>query len=166
MPSEGRDLRLKAAEEEREAIAARLGISAVERLEVRLHADRFKGGMRVAGQLEAAIVQPSVISLEPVRQEISEALDRVFLPAGDKAFAGPAGAETFVDLEGEDVPDHFEGLEADLSDLIVETLSLAIDPYPRADGESVEDLGIENDDDDDSSPFSRLRALSKDDPGS
>ena len=34
------------------------------------------------------------------------------------------------------MPDHFEGNEADLSDLIVETLALAVDPYPRAPGES------------------------------
>ena len=51
----------------------------------------------------------------------------------------PASAEVFVDLEGDDMPDHFEGHEADLSDLIVETLALAIDPYPRAPDASLED---------------------------
>ena len=83
---------------------------------------RFRGGMRVTGQLVALIVQPSVVSLEPVTEEIEEPIDRVFLPGGEKAFAGQADAEVFVDLDGEDIPDHFEGNEADLSDLIVETL--------------------------------------------
>ena len=166
MPPKGRDLALAASEEEREAIAAQLAITAVEMLRVRLHADKFRGGFRVKGRLEAVVKQPSVISLEPVRQEIAEDIDRIFLPGGEKPFAGVAGAETFVDLEGDDVPDHFEGPEADLSDLIIETLALAIDPYPRAEGESIGDLGLESSESDDSSPFSRLRALKGNDPGS
>jgi len=75
----------------------------------------------------------------------------------EKAFAGKADAEVFVDLEGDDVPDHFEGNEADLSDLIIETLALGIDPYPRLEGESV---GIAGDPDhEDDSPFAGLKAL-------
>ncbi len=41
------------------------------------------------------------------------------------------------------MPDHFEGNEADLTDLIVETLALAIDPYPREPGRVAGDLGDE-----------------------
>ena len=49
--------------------------------------------------------------------------------------AEPApGAEVFVDLEGEDLPDHFDGPEADLSEWLIETLALALDPYPRKPG--------------------------------
>lgn len=165
MPSEGRDIAVRANDDERDALAEQLGISAVEELEVRLHAQKFRGGIRVTGRLQAVVVQPSVISLEPVRQSIGEVIDRVFLPGGEKPYAGPAGAEVFVDLEGDDVPDHFEGPEADLSELIVETLALAIDPYPRAEGEAIEDLGVETGPDADDSPFSRLKALRKDEPG-
>ena len=63
-----------------------------------------------------------------------------------------------VDLEGDDVPDHFEGNEADLSDLIVETLSLALDPYPRLPGESVGQLGDDGDTGSDL-PFAGLKVL-------
>lgn len=162
MPTEGRELAVNASEDERGAVAAQLAVSAVEKLAVRLHADRFRGGFRVKGRLEAVVVQPSVISLEPVTQEIAEEIDRVFLPGGEKDYAGPAGAEIFVDLEGEEVPDHFEGQEADLSDLIVETLALAVDPYPRLAGETIEDLGIEDGERDEASPFAGLRSLAKD----
>ncbi|HEV7274972.1 MAG TPA: DUF177 domain-containing protein [Devosiaceae bacterium] len=156
MPPTGRGLRLAPDAEEREALAAALGISAVERLEVSLQAVKFRGGMRVTGQLEAEIVQPSVVSLEPVRQVIVEPIDRVFLPGPGK----PApGAEIYVDLEADDPPDHFEGPEADMSDLVIETLALAIDPYPRAEGESVETLGLPVDEDDEPSPFARLKVL-------
>lgn len=157
MPPAGRDLDLVVERAEREAIAADLDITAVDRLTVKLHAVRFRGGIRVTGRLGALVVQPSVISLEPVVQEIVEPIDRVFLPGGEKAFAGPANAEIFVDLEGEDVPDHFEGNEADLTNLIVETLALAIDPYPKAEGES---LGIAGDGDvEDELPFAGLKVL-------
>lgn len=159
LPPEGRDLRAAATDAERDELAARLDISAIERLEVNLHADRFKGGIRVTGRLGAQIVQPSVVTLEPVRQVIEEQVDRVFLPAGGKDLAGSADAEIFVDPEGEDVPDHFEGAEADLSDLIVETLALAIDPYPRLEGESIEDIGIAPGADGPASPFAVLAGL-------
>lgn len=157
MPAAGRDLELAPSAEEREAIAAQLGLASVDSLEVKLHAVKFRGGVRVTGRLAAAVTQPSVVTLDPVQQEISEPIDRIFLPGGEKPYAGPADAEVFVDLEGEDMPDHFQGTEADLSDLVIETLALAIDPYPRAGGEALDlppDTGSEED-----SPFAALKSL-------
>lgn len=158
MPTAGRDLALSVGAAERLAIANQLGITAVEKLEVKLHAVRFKGGMRVNGRLVAITVQPSVVTLDPVTQEIAEPIERVFLPGGEKAYAGPADAEIFVDLEGDDVPDHFEGNEADLSALIIETLALALDPYPRLPGETAgalpDDGELERD-----MPFAGLKIL-------
>ena len=160
MPTAGRDVDITVEREVREAIASQLEVTAVDRLQVKLHAVRFRGGIRVTGQLKALVVQPSVVSLEPVTEEIGEPVDRIFLPGGEKAFAGKADAEVFVDLEGDDVPDHFEGNEADLSDLIVETLALSIDPYPRLEGEAV---GIVSDEDDEEdSPFAGLKVLKVD----
>jgi hypothetical protein len=161
MPSSGRDLDLTVSAAERERVAALLDIRSVDALHVRLHAVRFRGGIRVTGRLDASVTQQSVVSLEPVTQTIGEPIDRIFLPGGEKDFAGPANAEIFVDLEGEDVPDHFEGNEADLTDLIVETLALAIDPYPRAPGESIEDLGLAGSEED-PHPFAALRKLKQD----
>jgi uncharacterized metal-binding protein YceD (DUF177 family) len=163
MPAEGRDLVLSVPAGEREALAAQLELSSVDRLDIRLHADRFRGGFRVSGHLEAEVTQPSVVSLVPVQQGIREPIDRVFLPGGDKAYAGPAGAEVFVDLDGEDLPDHFEGQEADLTDLIVETLSLAIDSYPRAPGEEVGEIDVVDQEGEAESPFARLRDLKRED---
>ncbi|MGV3490917.1 MAG: YceD family protein [Devosia sp.] len=160
MPSTGRDLDLIVDPEIRNEVADQIGITAVEKLEVKLHAVRFKGGIRVTGQLWATIVQPSVVSLEPVTQEIVEPIDRIFLPGGEKAYAGPADAEIFVDLEGDDMPDHFEGNEADLTELILETLSLALDPYPRLPDETLGEVGdgdMESD-----LPFAGLKVLKGD----
>ena len=71
MPTAGRDLVLSVGAADRLAIAEQLNITAVEKLEVKLHAVRFKGGIRVTGRLIATTVQPSVVSLEPVTQEIA-----------------------------------------------------------------------------------------------
>ncbi|HVY50995.1 MAG TPA: DUF177 domain-containing protein [Devosia sp.] len=158
IPVAGRQLRVVPAAEERRALADRLGLASIDSLEVDLRAVTFRGGIRVTGRLTARVTQLSVVSLEPVGQSIDEPIDRVFLPGGEKPYAGPAGAEIFVDLEGDDIPDHFEGNEADLSDLIVETLALAVDLYPRAPGESLDDLGLKPDIAADH-PFAALKAL-------
>jgi len=158
MPVTGRDIAVSPTAEERAAIAAQLEISSVDALDVKLHAVRFRGGIRVTGRLTGEVTQPSVVTMEPLSQSISEPVDRIFLPGGEKDYAGPANAEIFVDLEGDDVPDHFEGNEADLSDLIIETLALAVDLYPREAGASLKDIGFEPDTDE-SSPFDVLKAL-------
>jgi uncharacterized metal-binding protein YceD (DUF177 family) len=162
MPVTGRDIDVAPTEEERAALAAQLGVTSVDRLAVKLHAVKFRGGIRVTGRLTASVTQPSVLTLEPVAQEIAEPIDRVFLPAGEKDYAGPADAEVFVDLEGEDLPDHFEGNEADVSDLIAETLALVVDLYPRGPAETLQ-LPADAAESADDSPFAALKSL-KDKP--
>jgi hypothetical protein len=158
MPVAGRDVDLAPGDSDRALLAEKLGVSSIDRLEIRLHAVKFRGGIRVTGRLAASVTQPSVVTLEPIAQEIAEPIDRIFLPGGEKDFAGPANAEVFVDLSGEDIPDHFEGNEADLTALIVETLALAIDLYPRAEGESLDTAGLESDAGE-TGPFAALKAL-------
>lgn len=161
MPRTGRDLDLTVDKGERELLAEELDILSIDRLQVKLHAVRFRGGIRVTGRLTAVVVQQSVVTFEPVTQEIGEPIDRIFLPGAEKQFAGPANAEVFVDLEGEDIPDHFDGNEADLTDLIVETIALALDPYPRAAGESIEELGLGKIEEE-VHPFASLKKLKQD----
>lgn len=158
MPVAGRDVDVTPTADERAAIADQLEVSSIDDLSVHLHAVRFRGGIRVSGRLTARVTQPSVVTLEPLTQEIAEPVDRIFLPGGEKQYAGPANAEIFVDLEGDDVPDHFEGNEADLSDLIVETLALAVDLYPREPGASLDEAALKPDLDN-PSPFAVLKAL-------
>jgi uncharacterized metal-binding protein YceD (DUF177 family) len=160
MPPDGRDLALSVGKDERALVADRLGVTEIHNLDVSLHAVRFRGGIRVTGRLTAVIVQPSVVTFDPVRQEIDEPIDRVFLPSGERPRAGSAAAEIFVDPDAEDAPDYFEGPEVDFSELIVETLSLAIDPYPRGEGEGLDALGLPQQDEDES-PFASLESLKK-----
>lgn len=156
IPASGRDFEIEADAEQREALTGRLGVSALEAFGARVNVRALRGGVRVRGRLKAAVVQPCVVTFEPVRQSIDEPVDRVFLPGREERYEGPPGAEVYVDLEGEDPPDHYEGNEIDLSELLVETLSLAIDPYPRLEGV---DIPPEARDEEDDSPFAKLKAL-------
>ena len=159
LPATGRDLAVSLDEPTRAALAELLKISAIDSFEATLTVAPLRGGIRALGRLVADIVQPSVVTFEPVGQHIDEPVDRVFLPEAHAHKPTP-GSEVFVDLDDEDFPDHIDGPEVDLSALLIETLALAIDPYPRAPGESLDSLGIDVGDGP-SSPFSALEKLKK-----
>jgi Uncharacterized ACR, COG1399. len=144
LPAAGRSISVDADEQARAAIAAAMGILAVERFVAHLTVAPLRGGLRAQGSLDARVVQASVVTFEPVPQDIAETIDRVFLPAPREHKPAP-GAEIYVDLEDDDFPDHIDGPEVDLSALLLETLALALDPYPRREGESLEALGISGD---------------------
>lgn len=159
MPAAGRDLKVSLDEATRAALADQLKISAVDTFEATLMVAPLRGGLRAQGRLIADIVQPSVVTFEPVGQHIDEPFDRIFLPETGAHRPTP-GSEVFVDLEDDDFPDHIDGPEVDLSALLIETLALAIDPYPRLPGEELDSLGIDADKQA-SGPFAELQKLKK-----
>jgi uncharacterized metal-binding protein YceD (DUF177 family) len=161
VPADGRELAVTADATQLQAIAARLQISAVDRLEARLRLVRFRGGVQVTGYVEADVVQPCVVTFVPVRQAIAEPFDRVYLPTAEQPKSAASHPEIFVDLDA-DVPEYFEGHEVDLSEAIIETVALALDPYPRAPGASLAQVGLPPDEPE-PSPFAVLKTLL--DPG-
>ena len=96
LPPEGRELDVEADAKQRQSIAERLGISAVDRLAAKLRLSRFRGGMRVEGHVEAVTVQPCVVTLVPVRQVMDEEIDRIFLPAAEQPTPSPGHAEAIA----------------------------------------------------------------------
>ena len=141
LPASGRSINVDADEAERAAIAEAMQIISVERFVATLSIVPLRGGLRAQGHLDARVTQASVVSFEPVAETVSEDIDRVFLPAQKDNHAPGPGAEVFIDLENDDFPDHIDGPEVDLSALMLETLALALDPYPRLPGESLDSLG-------------------------
>lgn len=156
LPPEGRTLTVSPSEEERVRLAELLGITSVDSFSADLTVSRFRGGIRALGKLHAGIVQPCVVTFEAVSQTIDETVDRVFLPRSESNHA--PGAEVFVALEGEDDPDPLEGPEVDFSPMLTEILALAIDPYPRAAGATLEELWLGSEGPD-VSPFAALNSL-------
>lgn len=158
LPAAGRDLDVSPDAEALVALAGLLKLSAVETFHASLTAAKLRGAIRVQGRLTARIVQPSVVTFAPVTQDIDEPVDRLFVQGPDRPHNPAPGAEIFVDLEDDDFPDQVDGNEVDLSALLIETLALAIEPYPRLPGESLESLGVEPADKPDG-PFAGLKAL-------
>jgi uncharacterized metal-binding protein YceD (DUF177 family) len=113
--------------DERAALAAELGLSALRKL-------RFAGEMRprgkrdwdLDGHLGATVVQPCVVTLDPVTTRIDEEVARRFRADMPEP---PAGAEIEMPED-----DSLEPLPetVDLGRVMAEALALAIPPYPRA----------------------------------
>lgn len=161
IPTNGRLVTIETDSEQREALAERLKVSEVTDFSASVTATRFRGGIRVQGKVDGAVVQPCVVTGDPVSQTISEPVDRILLPGHDAASQASAGAEIFVNLEDDDLPDYFEDNEIDLTDLVLEIFALSIDLYPRKPGaELPEELA--GDDPAELSPFAALKALKKD----
>ena len=139
-------LTITATPEECAALARRFGVGVVEALEAEAFVRTIAGdGVRARVTFHAAVVQSSVVTLDPVQSRVDEVFDVEFLPQAAASGAADRGDKedlTDVGIGGEAI-----GLDApeppgevidgwfDLGDMIAEYLSLAIDPYPRQVGE-------------------------------
>ena len=109
-------------------------------------------------EFEADVVQKSVVSLEPVRSTIARRFTRTLqLAPGLHRHADKGGLVTPASADDE-APEEIESTRYDLAGPLREELSLAIDPYPRAPGESFEPPG---DEDSPESPFAVLEKLNR-----
>lgn len=141
LPKMGMTVTVEADEAQRLALAAAHGLEAVEGFVAPLEVTAWKkGGVRVAGRVEADIVQRCVVTLEPVAAHVDEAVAATFLPEGSR-LAVPrysAEGEILLDAEGEDGPELFSGDTVDVGRLAEEFFALGIDPYPRKAGAALD----------------------------
>lgn len=131
LPAKGRVYDLTADDAERAAVAARLGLQDLPRLQAKITLMPAPNGIiRITGTLEADVVQQCVVSLAPVPATIADEFALGFTRA-------PLEADEDDELEispYDDPPDVLTGDEIDLGELVVEQLALLLDPYPRAPG--------------------------------
>ncbi|MBL8628429.1 MAG: DUF177 domain-containing protein [Rhodospirillaceae bacterium] len=131
LPAKGRVYDLTADEAERAAVAARLGLVGLPRLQAKITLTPAPNGIiTIAGTLDADVVQQCVVSLAPVAATIAEEFTLGFTRA---ALDDDAAAELEISPD-DDPPDVLAGDEIDLAELVVEQLALVLDPYPRAPG--------------------------------
>ena len=152
---DGDRIDLHADEAECAAVAERLGLLSLSRLEAHVSLDRDGEKIRARGRIKAALEQPCVATGEPVPAMIDEAFDLSFVPAPD---SGSADEE--YELEGDELDTIFhDGMAIDLGGAIADTLSLALDPYPRsANAEAaLREAGVMSEEE--ASPFAALAAL-------
>ena len=150
IPEEGREERLEANAAECAALARRFAIPAVNRLRAVLRLRPEPGGTVLAeGRIEAEVVQDCVVTLEPVVQQLTEAVALRILPEGAAFSEDPEGLDE-VAAEGDAV---------DLGEALAEQLALALDPYPRAPGAALPREGEAGARAPPAGPFAALGAL-------
>ncbi len=138
------------------ALALFLGVARLDRLSFAGFISPVGGdGWRIRGRLIAKIEQRCVVSLEPVRSRHDLEIERLYVPA---SLLGST-REVSIGLDDDDGPDPYDD-SLDPAMLAVETLVLAIDPYPRAAGAELPDVaGGATGREETSGPFSALAAL-------
>jgi uncharacterized protein len=130
---------IEAKPEEHEKIAQYLDLVAVRSLKADVKLSRWRGrGLRVTGKMAADVTQSCVVTIEPVDAKVEAGFERRFLPDDDLSREQGGEHEVFVDPEGEDPPEPL-GREIDLGEILIEELSLNLDPYPRKPGVEFQD---------------------------
>jgi uncharacterized metal-binding protein YceD (DUF177 family) len=150
---------MTATPDQRHALAQELGLSRIDSL-------TFKGEIRPFGKhdyaitavLEARIVQPCSISLQPVKTTISEPVERRYLAD----FVIPEGVELEMASDDDAVEPLPEVIDAGF--VATEALALAIPLYPRSPGAELGDVAVAEPGvvplrDGDLKPFAGLAAL-------
>lgn len=117
-------------------------------------------GWEANGTLSALVVQSCVVTLRPVSQYIEETVTRRYIPG----LESPEEVDVIVSDSDEDDAADPLGEEIDLAALMLESLALAIDPYPRAEGAELEtrvfaEPGVKPMTDEDARPFAKLAEL-------
>lgn len=154
---DGERVELVADDKERQAIANRLGLVSLERLEAHSTLRRESAAVRAEGRLRASLEQSCIATGEPVPEHIDEPFEIVFLPE-----PGDGRRDEEVELASEDCDVVFyEGGAIDLGTAIADTLALAVNPYPRSAGTeaALREAGVISEAE--ASPFAGLAKLMK-----
>jgi len=145
IPETGRRFDLVPDAATRDAIAKVAGVAALPRLEAGFDLTRYgNDGLHVVGRVSATIGQTCVVTLEPIQNEVDEAIDLVFTPQPMPAAETENPEQTRashaddddvdVDVDIDDAPEVLRDGVVDLGVIAVEFLMLGTDPYPRKPG--------------------------------
>jgi uncharacterized metal-binding protein YceD (DUF177 family) len=152
---DGERFDIVADEAERKAIAKRLGLLSLDRLDAHVTLARTGEVVRAEGRLLAAVDQSCAVTGDPVAAHIDEPFAIVFTPE-------PHGGGHDEEIElGESDCDtvFYDGAVIDVGGAIADTLALSLDPYPRSAGAeaALKEAGVLTEEQ--ASPFAALAAL-------
>lgn len=116
---------IEAAAAEREALARRFGLVALDRLTAVVALRRQSDGLiLLEATFEAAFVQDCVVTLEPVSDAISHGFSLLYGPPEDE--------QAEIELDAEDpVFEPLTGNSIDVGEAVAQELSLALPEFPR-----------------------------------
>jgi uncharacterized metal-binding protein YceD (DUF177 family) len=156
VPPNGLDVNFEADAATCAALADRFQLEAIEAVRVQSHIVPFdKAGLRATGRVCGRVQQICGVTLEPVWTQIDEDFTIEFQPADILAqFVIPDD-----DVET-DLPEALKDGQADIGDMAMQYLALAIPPWPRrADAEF--DAYSDGDADDEAQPASPFAVLAE-----
>jgi uncharacterized metal-binding protein YceD (DUF177 family) len=159
VPEDGLHVALDADSTVRSALARIANLRDLPQLEASFDLrHKGAGGLHVTGEVSAKIGQNCVVTLEPIEQNLSEAIDLVFFPEHAQTLGDSEGEASFGMTDSE-APEPLTGGIVDLGAIATEYFLLGIDPYPRKEG-AVFEAAPPTDPAADS-PFAALGALKK-----
>ncbi|MGA2312890.1 MAG: YceD family protein [Xanthobacteraceae bacterium] len=115
----------------RAAVARMASLRDLPRLEANFDVTRRGAGLHVAGRVSATVGQLCIFTLEPLVNEVEEAIDLLFMP---QPTAEREDGEVGTRGESADETEPLIGGLVDLGALAIEFLILGLDPYPRKPG--------------------------------
>lgn len=125
---DGERLDLVADHSERAAIAKRLGLAALDRVDAHVTLTRTGDAIRAEGRLVAALDQSCVVTGDPIAAHVDEPFEILFM--SEPPASGP---DEEIELGEADCDVVFhDGATIDLGTAIADTLALNLDPYPRS----------------------------------
>lgn len=112
---------------EREALAARFNLIALNSLEASLKIRFLAGGpmVRVSGKGHAGLIQACVVTGDAVPNAATFTIETDFVPPDQ------AERDLELSLSDADPPEPFLNGGIDLGELVAQTLAVSLDPYPR-----------------------------------
>jgi len=154
-----RHVEIEAGEAERAALAERFGLVSIDSLSASADVSRNGESVTARGSLKGAVVQSCVASGEPVPETVAEDFEIHFRRPPE---AGSAEDEIELGEAELDVV-FYEGGAVDLGEAVAESLSLALNPYPRSPAAeaALKEAGVKSEEEAraDSSPFAVLKGL-------
>jgi uncharacterized metal-binding protein YceD (DUF177 family) len=159
IPDTGLHREIEADPAARNATADIAGLREILAASASLDLTPEKGGrVHVAGRVRARIGQTCVVSLDPIENDIDEAIDLIFAPPEQiPELSDLVDEAAESDAEIPDPPEPIVNGVIDLGRLATDALFLAIDPYPRKPDAVFKPI-IEAADPEDH-PFAALKAL-------
>jgi uncharacterized metal-binding protein YceD (DUF177 family) len=199
---DGEVIAFSATDAEREALATRMGLLALDSLQADVTASPLLSrrqqrgpykGIHLHVAFKADVVQSCVVTLEPVAATVTDEFEVDFLPKGadpadvidtgtprhsgkndkkkekkeetvDDWLEGLEDGEMVFDSEESDPPEILRAGVVEIGELIIENLSLSLDPYPRHKDVEMEKTQSSNDEGDvvRDNPFAVLASLKSD----
>lgn len=163
----GLTLKIEANEAERQALARRFDLLALDRLEASLRVTLTPAGVTVEGDMVADAVQRCVVTLGPVPEHIDEHFVQRFsedAPSDEELFARIEEQGLDFLLDEDEPPEPIENGRVDLGEAVVQQFAVLLEPYPRAPDAALQlkRPGITLNDEtplDEENPFAKLASL-------